>query len=305
MPTYGANQRAVVTQSAAQMRNLALQATVCDDFAGPDPLRQLVLGHHAAACIEQGEQDVERATAQGNRHAIGQHFPPMGQDREAAKLDFRLGNKPQAEQFLKEALKISVEKNLPAENIKVLSDLDHLKMNLGQMSESRELLDKAADLAEKSPDPAAQATYIYVEGEYYFYIYDLENAVGFYQKSLALWDKTGKPAEKAKIFISPGYCYASQSDFGLSLKTLHEALDIYRENNNLRGETLTHIAIGATFTLMGEKQKSLESYRKAEKMFPEDLDLIERATLFNGLAYYFENYGEYQISLDYRKKAYL
>lgn len=224
--------------------------------------------------------------------------------REAAKLAFRLGNKTQAEQFLTEALKISDEKNLPTEKIKILCELAHLKMNLGQMPESRELLDKAAVLAEKSQDSAAQATYIYIEGEYYFYIYDLENAVGFYQKSLDFWDKTDKPAEKAKIFISLGYCYGAQSEFDLSLKTLQEALAIYRQNNNLRGETLTHIAIGATFTLMGEKQKSLESYRKAERMFPEELDLIEKATLFNGLAYYFENYGEYNLSLDYRKKAY-
>ncbi len=55
---------------------------------------------------------------------------------------------------------------------------------------------------------------------------------------------------------------------------------------------------------MNEKQKALATLLKAEPLFPEDVDFAEKASLFNSIGHIYEDYEEWQLSLNYREKAF-
>ena len=84
---------------------------------------------------------------------------------------------------------------------------------------------------------------------------------------------------------------------------LREAQSIWTEIDNKRGIAFSYIGLGFIFTITNEKQNALENYQKAEQMFPEGVDLIEKAKLYGGLAAINYHYKKFDISEQYFREA--
>src|SRR5262249_21429492 len=64
-----------VTQGLTQRRKLHTEPALLELRTEPDAVAQLILGDRFARAVDQGDQDIERATAESNRLAFLEQQP--------------------------------------------------------------------------------------------------------------------------------------------------------------------------------------------------------------------------------------
>jgi CHAT domain-containing protein len=224
--------------------------------------------------------------------------------REAGQLWLILGNKEKGKQLFKSALAILKSRTNSAERSKIYSELSLLDLNEGNLTESRNLFEKAILFAKNSNDNAALAAAFYSAGEYFYFRNETAVSLDYYRQSVERWRLAGNPQGEGKTLLSFGYLYLMKSEFDLGLDTFNAALSRFQEADDLRGQALTYKGMGTIFNHLNENQKALESFQKAESLFPEDIDYTERAMLYNWFGKVFEDYGNWRLSLSYREKAF-
>lgn len=223
--------------------------------------------------------------------------------QEASRLHLMLGENESALKLLKSARKISVSNVLLIEKSRSESLLSIVYQKMGNKTKSKEFLDEALKHSFITGDAQSIAMANFSGAEFYYTQNEFNRSIEHYQKSINLWKELGNSREQADSLV---YCAYAHMVLGEPIEGLAKAKDaesIFAEINNERGMKLSQIAIGHLLSAMDNKQSALNYYQKANQNFPDDLDLSERAALFNGLGLIYEDYGEYDLSLSYRKKA--
>ncbi len=223
--------------------------------------------------------------------------------RKTGQLKILLGEKYEAEKVFKKALALSNKHKIVDEKIKILSALSLLASDEGRINESENYLSEALNSKTQTTDPSAHAAALASAGEFHLYRKNPALAVEYFEQSLAEWQKTAELEGEANTLLLAGYAFIEQENFGAGIKKMQAALEKWREAGNLRGQALTFTGLGLAHLLTNEKQKALDFYKQAERMFPPDLDYFEKAVLSNGIGAIYEDYGERELSLDYRQKA--
>ena len=85
-PGDRADQVAVRPEGSTQRRDLRLQIIFLNNPARPDTLNQRVLAHHGPSRLDQGHQQVKRATAKFHPPIVGKQFASLHQDPETAEV---------------------------------------------------------------------------------------------------------------------------------------------------------------------------------------------------------------------------
>ncbi len=148
-----------------------------------------------------------------------------------------------------------------------------------------------------------QATAFFSAAEYYYFQRDFERSLTFYSRAASIWKELGETLNEAEISISHAYALMTmgQPYSGLDIARKAEATLEHLEAD--RELALVRIAIGHIYSVIDDKQRALESYTLAEKAFPDNIDLIERGRLYNGVGLIYEDHGDWKASLSYRRKA--
>ncbi|HEX8736860.1 MAG TPA: CHAT domain-containing protein [Pyrinomonadaceae bacterium] len=224
--------------------------------------------------------------------------------REAANISLMLGDKLQATAFLNQALKAVTNNQNNDEKAKILSELSLIALENGQINQSQIYFEKAISAARESGSDAALAQALFSAGDFFYFRDDLIKSLNSYKQSIEYWKKTGDLIGEGKALLSLGYLLVKQNDYNSGLETFKSALSTFRQINDKRGEAFSYTSIGATLMLMNEKQNALEHYKKAEKLFHDDLDFTEKAALSNDIGAIYGEYGDWKLSLNYRKTAF-
>ncbi|MGI8640522.1 MAG: CHAT domain-containing protein [Pyrinomonadaceae bacterium] len=154
-----------------------------------------------------------------------------------------------------------------------------------------------------SNDAKSQAMAYFSAAEFYYTQNEFKKSKDYYQKSLDLWKKIGDIYQQANVLLYYGYVFMVLGEPTQGLIKAKEAENIFKEIKDQRGITLSQIAIGHLLSAMDKKQSALEYYSEANRNFPDNLDVIEKAALFNGIGLIYEDFGEFAISLAFREKA--
>ncbi len=223
--------------------------------------------------------------------------------RETARFWLVLGDKQKSEQSLLSALRILPKNEFNDEKAKVYSQLSLLFLEKGQISKSQSFFEKAQNFAQKTNSPSAKAIALYSAGEFYYYRDDLINSRNYYQKALEQWQIAKDYQGEARTLLDLGYLFHLQGEFEQSLIYLNNALMKWKVASDLRGEAFTLKALGTLFKVTNEHQKALEFFPQAEQFFPNDMDFGEKASLYNWIGSVYEEYKDWNLSLNYRNKA--
>ena len=78
---------AIGAQNLSEHGDLGSQVVFLDDPVRPHAAHELVLADDRAASVDEGNQRIERPTAQLDRSAIGQQLAAMAHDLEPAKFN--------------------------------------------------------------------------------------------------------------------------------------------------------------------------------------------------------------------------
>ena len=86
-PGHRPDEMAIGAQNLSEHGDLGSQVVFLDDPVRPHAAHELVLADDRAASVDEGNQRIERPTAQLDRSAIGQQLAAMAHDLEPAKFN--------------------------------------------------------------------------------------------------------------------------------------------------------------------------------------------------------------------------
>ena len=224
--------------------------------------------------------------------------------REAGRLNIILGERQTALTLYQQGLAIADKNYLNDEKANFLSALSLWAFDVGRIDESRHYFEQSLALATNSENPSVKAFALFSAGEFYNYRKELNIALNYFQQSADLWRKANDPAGEANTLLEIGYIQLDeQLDFDKAIITFNNALLKWQELDDKGGQAIVEIALGSAYSVKNEKQKAIEVYQNAEKLFPPDLDYFNQATLYNAIGAIYSDFGLWQISLSYREKA--
>ncbi len=224
--------------------------------------------------------------------------------REAASLLTILAEYPSATSLLDRAVAIESNIGHTAGVAQALSQLSLIKLAEGKTLEGQQISDNALKLARRSADPTALAQAFFSAAEFSYYTGNSEGTVELNREAAANAVLTGITKLQAHTGLGLAYAYSLHGDPVSALATAQNSLSKWQAIGHRRGEALTLVAIGNIYALMGNKNESMLNYQLALSMFPQDIDLLEKARLLNGIAGVYSLYSEWEISRIYNNRAY-
>ena len=224
--------------------------------------------------------------------------------RKSARKDILLAEYLNALSKLKKVLKIESVNTVSGNKAITYSLISLTYLKLAKLTESKTALDKALVLSRRSQLLTPKAETFHAAAEFYYSKFDLKTAKTFYKKSLELWQEIGNVPKEANVLIDYGYVFMSTGNPFLGLEYIRTAESKFKSLNNIKGITMSKIALGHLYSTLGDKQTALDLYKQAEQTFPENIDLLLKTYLLNGMSFIYEGYGESKISLDYARKSF-
>jgi signal transduction histidine kinase len=129
-----------------------------------------------------------------------------------------------------------------------------------------------------------------------------DEAFGYFEKALAIYEETGDLMGKAKVINSIGNIYLNLSDYKFSLEYLNKSLEILKSLDDKQFEASVFSNLGLTYQEMGDYTASLEHYLKSMQTYTaNDIEVPE--SLLNNIGIVYQNLGDYVTSLDYFFKS--
>jgi len=224
--------------------------------------------------------------------------------RESANLAMISSDYQTATYQLQKALKFDREANFTEGQIINLSLLSRVKNQEGKIEESKEFYEKALNLADSTDSFLAKANAFFSAAEYGLFFGNVSETISLYEKALYFAEKTDAHGLAAQILINLGYSHLRQGNLIVGLQKQNESLALAEKANDKRAQAIALNGVASLYIFMGEKRKALDIFLKAETMYPNDFDWLEKGKLFNGIATIYEDYGEFRLAEMYRQNAY-
>ena len=223
--------------------------------------------------------------------------------RKAARISLVLGNQTVSEAEVSQAQEHDLHENNSAGIVEDESILLLIKIRFGDAETAETLYSKlcAQNFGSMSPATAALATYSC--GEYVSLYGGANDMLKFFGESLSMATEAGHAEMISEASLKLGYGYIRQGDPITAQEFIERALEHWIVSGDRRGTAKAYFGLGFVKSTTGEKYSALESYRKSEALFPDDMDEIEKGKLFNGIATIYEEFSDYPAALVYRTKA--
>lgn len=223
--------------------------------------------------------------------------------REAAKLDLMLNQTKEAQKLLDQSLELE-RKNKNAEGeSETLSYLAIVSIKAEKLDESQEFYQKALALAEKTGNPKLIARACFSAGEFFYRKRNLARMIEFQEKALRFFREAGDRIAEAETMTLLAYSYVMDSDRLKGRETAHQAVNIARGGGEARALAFALLALGDADQRMGNWQTAFTSFTEAETLFPDNLDLTEKAILFDRFGVFYETYGDLSLAQNYYQKS--
>jgi CHAT domain-containing protein len=224
--------------------------------------------------------------------------------RAASELLVILSDPNRAEKYLIESRRLSHLADSADHEALACSLLSRLANQAGQTERSRSLYEEAVSISASSTSPWVRANAYFSAAEFNFYFGKMDATIDHYKQALNLAEEAGATDLRAQTLLNLGFSYVRQGDPLAALEMAEDSLAIWASNGNTRGQALALFGVGFMHSLSGLKQEGIDYYERSAAMFPNDLDLIEKAKPLNGLATISEDLGDSVRALSLREQAY-
>lgn len=222
----------------------------------------------------------------------------------AARLKMTLNDTNEAFVLLENSLSGWLKTDVSPVKAETLALMTQIALELGKIRKAEKFYQNAIAVAAQTNNPEANANAFFSAAEFFYFKREISQSIIFYQKSLDLFRIAGNRSSEAQTLVALSHAEMARNDALSGLTRAQEALLIYQELGNKRGQAFANIAAGHMQTTINESQAAVNSYFAAEQLFPNDMDSIEKAMLFNGMGAVYEDYRYWQRSLSYRQKAF-
>lgn len=222
--------------------------------------------------------------------------------REIAKLSLQIHDYEKASTVLKKSLKIDRKINNIEGQVLSLSLLSQLEEHKNNFSKSI-LLFKQALLLSKNSTDYSKAYANFVAGEFFIRNANLKSSENYVAKAEMYSKKIEDIDLKAKILLNCGISHSIQSHYKKALFKIKEAQKLWEKTESKRGRAISFSTLGFVYVISNEKHKAFENFKLAESMFPDGVDIIEKAKIYSGFAKINSDYGQDELTEIHLRKA--
>jgi predicted ATPase/class 3 adenylate cyclase len=141
----------------------------------------------------------------------------------------------------------------------------------GHLREAAMRFTTVLELPGSSEHPVARAKALEGAGGVFYWMADWEHADRYYSECLELRKKLGDQAALAEALYNMSFIYSvpgpPRRDLPRTVDLLNQALRIYREIGDERGEAKVQWAVATSYTVSNDWQESVDSSQKALELF--------------------------------------
>ena len=112
-------------------------------------------------------------------------------------------------------------------------------------------------------------------------------------------------SKEAQILVTLGISSFKAGEYEKALDSFRQALSIYREAKDIKGEGIALNSIGIIYNNLGYYQKALNYYQQSLIVSRQIVDRASEASLLNNIGAVYRNLGEYQKALEFSERALL
>ncbi|MEW6731711.1 MAG: CHAT domain-containing protein [Acidobacteriota bacterium] len=210
-------------------------------------------------------------------------------------INFRhLGNYPEAEEHLSEALRRARDLKVKNVELLVLSSLATLYFVKNEPIKSLEYLNSALPLSRELKQPIREGYLLLQLGQIYARASEPEQAISFFKQSLQLTNTPEGRFERAQGLMVLGGILEEAGDEAATLEAFEQALAITRSAAFRALEMRILTRIGVILSKRGEFQKALEYQQQAHAFLHANGQRSEEVSVLIDMAQTYERMGEKQ-----------
>ena len=212
--------------------------------------------------------------------------------REAVKLKIMLDEETSSAELVKKSLNLDKKAGNIGGEAETFILLTVVSFKTGENKQSRFYHQQAVLKAEKADNESVNAMVFFYSAAFYLNEQNFSEMKKQLEKSLEIYQRLGNKQGETEVLTELAYGYTLNNDRITGRNFAQKALEIAKEINSPRAQTFALIALGDSNQRMGELEKAIKAFYEAEKLFPENLDINEKAILINRIGFYYLAFDE-------------
>jgi CHAT domain-containing protein/tetratricopeptide (TPR) repeat protein len=162
----------------------------------------------------------------------------------------------------------------------------------GKKADVERGLRNAQALVTSDASDEALAYFHFSSGIYEYFFGDVRKASTSFEEAVRLSTDSEEPFVSTQSLFYSGYSQLRLGNTLPAMNRMQEALARSQQMGYERGIALAHREIGYIHFYLGERQTALDSFRTAERMFPEAGAVVELARVFNAIGLVYRDFGD-------------
>lgn len=215
---------------------------------------------------------------------------------DGAKMSQLLAEYKHSFQLLDRAISTSASHDLHDQGAISLALYSLLSEENGDKSSARIFSKRASSLLPLVTTPSAKAYISFSLGTYEYYNGTLKQAIDHFEQTLSLSQQTDDIQLRSQALLYLGYSYHRAGNPFRAKAQIEIALQQCELLDYDRGIALSRRALGFAYYQLGEKQAAIDNFKSSLELFPQDIDWIERARVFNAIATIYHEFGELDLA---------
>lgn len=234
---------------------------------------------------------------------LGDFYNSTHNINQAGKVEKILDDNKTAENLFLKALEVSTQNGVYDEQINSLCELSLLNLKVGNHKKANQYFLIANQRIHLINNNQIKGFFWFTSGEFEYSKRNIQKAIENYKYSIEFVSNSNNLSEKSNYLRFLAFAYLFEENYNLAISSLEESLTISTSIGDKREQVLSQIVLAHTKSRLNNKQTALNYYHQAESLFPNDIDIVEKARLMNAIGNILKDFGEFQLSIDYRKSA--
>jgi len=224
--------------------------------------------------------------------------------RKAAGLHIRLNELDEAEGLLEVALATDERAKNVAGQAQAVSELTKIAIWREKPSVADSLQKRARALAEEAGGPEVMAEALFAAAAFqYRNQRNLFLMKELQEKALELFRVSGDKEGEAETLTDLAFTAVMNNDRQTGQELARQAVELARSISCSRCLAFGLIALGDAYQRVGRWGKAYEAFKESESLFPDNVDLPEKANLFARFTVYYETFNDLVNARDYCRRA--
>lgn len=221
----------------------------------------------------------------------------------AAEYYLQLDDHQRSDANVRRSLDAAERAHLDRMIVRALGISADLRLRNGSPAEADPFVARALALAAGLNDPCATGAAESAAGNTEYSKLHFQASVDHLLLAVEAWQTCAETKNEIETMLSLGYAYVGLDQTLTAKNYVETALSKALIAGDRRLEAIARMEMGLIHLQLNEPQRALETCRRSEAIFPDDMEFLERARLVGGIGSIYRMYGDWNSSLIESRRA--